>query len=394
MKEIHINPYIDNKWIDIGFIGDHNETTLVFDVEGSDYYLKVQNNINEYLQFPIPNNKFVITSTFTQKSPMQIQLVKIIDGELIAHGNIINLNLKQSIKENDKTIETVPPNFKTAYDDMVDVTQEIKTAYENGELKGEKGDKGDQGIPGKDGLNGKDGAQGEKGEPGENGYTPVKGVDYFTEVEKQEFEEIIKSDLTSLLDKKIDKNQGIENNGKILGIDENGDVVPVVNNGVNKEKWKLIANIKVSEPLTSINISEDIDGNPLNLSKVFILAEIQPTENSADLYGSVSLNSTTAWGGVYAFKAQKTGSTKTYNMYLAENIGEYVIPTIARATTGINYKLYENYLDNSSGSISVTSIDPFEAKGTTTLPVTNINIGSYTNFFYPGSIIKIWGVEI
>ena len=41
---------------------------------------------------------------------------------------------------------------------------------------------GPQGEPGKDGVNGVDGAPGEKGE---DGYTPVKGVDYYTEEEKQ-----------------------------------------------------------------------------------------------------------------------------------------------------------------------------------------------------------------
>ena len=41
--------------------------------------------------------------------------------------------------------------------------------------KGEKGDKGNQGI------------QGIQGPQGEKGKTPVKGVDYYTETEKQDF---------------------------------------------------------------------------------------------------------------------------------------------------------------------------------------------------------------
>lgn len=45
------------------------------------------------------------------------------------------------------------------------------------ELK--EGPQGPQGEPGQDGL------PGEKGEPGEDGYTPIKGVDYYTEEEKQ-----------------------------------------------------------------------------------------------------------------------------------------------------------------------------------------------------------------
>lgn len=45
------------------------------------------------------------------------------------------------------------------------------------------------GAPGKDGRDGRDGMKGEKGErgaTGNDGKTPVKGVDYFTEADKQE----------------------------------------------------------------------------------------------------------------------------------------------------------------------------------------------------------------
>lgn len=45
------------------------------------------------------------------------------------------------------------------------------------DLKGEKGEQGEQGIQG---------VQGEKGENGADGYTPVKGVDYFTDADKEE----------------------------------------------------------------------------------------------------------------------------------------------------------------------------------------------------------------
>lgn len=38
---------------------------------------------------------------------------------------------------------------------------------------------------GKDGADGADGADGKDGTNGKDGYTPVKGVDYFTEAEKQ-----------------------------------------------------------------------------------------------------------------------------------------------------------------------------------------------------------------
>lgn len=54
---------------------------------------------------------------------------------------------------------------------------------------GEKGEKGDPGQNGKDGADGKDGKDGENGKDGINGqdgYTPVRGVDYWTNADKTE----------------------------------------------------------------------------------------------------------------------------------------------------------------------------------------------------------------
>ena len=55
------------------------------------------------------------------------------------------------------------------------------TAEQLAALKGEKGDKGDRGLQGEKGDTGAAGAQGIQGEKGADGYTPQKGVDYFTE---------------------------------------------------------------------------------------------------------------------------------------------------------------------------------------------------------------------
>lgn len=49
--------------------------------------------------------------------------------------------------------------------------------------KGEKGDKGDTGATGPQGEKGDTGAAGSKGA---DGYTPVKGVDYYTDLDKTE----------------------------------------------------------------------------------------------------------------------------------------------------------------------------------------------------------------
>lgn len=53
--------------------------------------------------------------------------------------------------------------------------------------QGVPGPQGPQGIQGPAGQNGAQGEQGPAGPAGENGVTPVKGVDYFTEEDKEEF---------------------------------------------------------------------------------------------------------------------------------------------------------------------------------------------------------------
>lgn len=65
---------------------------------------------------------------------------------------------------------------------------------EKGE-KGDTGEKGEQGAKGEKGDRGDIGAQGEQGLPGKDGYTPEKGVDYFTEEDKAE---LVQSVLSSL----------------------------------------------------------------------------------------------------------------------------------------------------------------------------------------------------
>ena len=52
--------------------------------------------------------------------------------------------------------------------------------------KGEKGDPGEKGEPGETGPQGEPGVPGKDGVDGKDGYTPVKGIDYFTEEDKNE----------------------------------------------------------------------------------------------------------------------------------------------------------------------------------------------------------------
>ena len=73
--------------------------------------------------------------------------------------------------------------------------------------QGPQGEKGEMGPMGEQGPQGEMGPQGPQGEKGEDGYTPIKGVDYFTEEEVNE----IKYDDTEIkesMNTKVDKVEG------------------------------------------------------------------------------------------------------------------------------------------------------------------------------------------
>lgn len=71
--------------------------------------------------------------------------------------------------------------------------------------------KGEQGLPGQPGRDGRDG---QDGQPGQDGYTPVKGVDYYTDAEKSaletEVQGVVESNIQGTLDDIQDKVDEVE----------------------------------------------------------------------------------------------------------------------------------------------------------------------------------------
>jgi len=64
-------------------------------------------------------------------------------------------------------------------------------------IRGEKGDKGDKGDTGAQGIQG---VQGDTGAAGADGYTPVKGVDYWTDTDKAEMDARIVEEVAKYMD--------------------------------------------------------------------------------------------------------------------------------------------------------------------------------------------------
>ena len=95
--------------------------------------------------------------------------------------------------------ETPQPPSPTVYDQLIntalkaeELAQSVRDDADAGNFNGEKGEKGDpgeKGEPGEQGIQGVPGERGEKGDPGEpgaDGYTPQRGIDYWTEEDKRE----------------------------------------------------------------------------------------------------------------------------------------------------------------------------------------------------------------
>lgn len=138
-----------------------------------------------------------------------IENVDFIEVEANIYPNEIDPTVPEYVK--DITLEDIEKwnNAKTEVT-ADDVTFEdgstFQEKYDNGELKGEKGDTGEQGIQGIQGEKGDKGDKGDAGINGTNGIngkdgadgkTPVKGVDYFTEADKQELVDLVLTEIPS-----------------------------------------------------------------------------------------------------------------------------------------------------------------------------------------------------
>lgn len=302
MIEVHINPYnVQKQEINVGHLKDHNAYKIIFDeLEGSNYQLKVKIN-NSFEQFPITNNEWIITSSYTQKSPITIQVVEVVEDNFIYHGEEITLNLKSSIRNDGQIIEVVPPAYQSKFDELVDLTKQIKTSYEIGEFKGEKGDKGDvgpQGPQGPIGLTGPQGPQGEQGPMGPQGPAGSGGTTNYNDLEnKPQINGVELSGNKSGNDVGlVNSQQGIENSGKVLGIDQDGLVVPVENAGASDNiiykdvPKQLNPNITDSFLRAMLNLklygqsSQGADPSPSNKQDITAISQFEGATTGGNLF--------------------------------------------------------------------------------------------------------------
>lgn len=116
---------------------------------------------------------------------------------------------------------------------------------------GKDGVNGQDGKPGPQGAQGPQGEQGKQGEPGPQG-PDGKDAPQIDDTQASQTNPWSGAKTDAELLKKLDANQGAENAGKFLGIDEEGNIVPVA--GGLETDFVLIGSVDLSEPVKTVSV--------------------------------------------------------------------------------------------------------------------------------------------
>ena len=165
--------------------------------------------------------------------------------------------------------QTSKPSLDTYVNETSKIQIDNYVEEKKGELKGEKGDRGEQGPQGDvgpigpKGDKGDTGLQGPQGIQGEKGDKPLKGTDYYTEDEKQQFTTEVNALVTAEGEKQIGLvgNKGTEEAGKV-GSEGSKQVLAVQNQG----SLSLDMLLKVQKEIEAILKNQEAIGNALALN--------------------------------------------------------------------------------------------------------------------------------
>lgn len=180
-------------------------------------------------------------------------------------------------------------------------------------------------------------------------------------------------DISGYLSEKLDKNQGTANSGKFLGIGADGIVVPTEVGGGSKN-YRKIAEVTISEEVSSIFINKDINGNPFEITEYFVYGTDIKATGATQICTSFNTTSTYYWGwtGMNGF----IDATTAKNIYM-ESIW------IGRRILRLNSTQWNN------GTLSVIHKPNNDQYGNVE-KISSINLIACTYPFSQGTI-TVWG---
>lgn len=181
-------------------------------------------------------------------------------------------------------------------DELNVIKSEIAESIKNdiGELSGTKGDKGDTGE------------KGEKGDKGDNGYTPVKGIDYFTD---DDIADIVTAVNTSIRNDISTLEANIQNNAdKIKILEDEKDVLTQDIEALRKSTSDLITSNETSNAdITSIK--NDLNTKAQKIEEIDTkIAELQKTYLDVSTYNEYVTNTAATLGNLAEADAALQGS--------------------------------------------------------------------------------------
>ena len=190
--------------------------------------------------------------------------------EQTSKGQLDNYVEKTSKSELDTYVEqTSKLNLDTYVNETSKIQIDNYVEEKKGELKGEKGDRGEQGPQGDvgpigpKGDKGDTGLQGPQGIQGDKGDKPLKGTDYYTEDEKQQFTTEVNALVTAEGEKQIGLvgNKGTEEVGKVTK-EGTAQVGAVQNQGA----ISIESLLKIQKEIEAILKNQEAIGNALALN--------------------------------------------------------------------------------------------------------------------------------
>lgn len=284
------------------------------------------------------------------------------NSPIVAYIKVVNGNSETTIKtitipiisrqqaDNGIPLEN-QQTFKQQIQEIMDSTKEIAQSVrddaDSGKFKGEKGDKGDTGLAGPKGDKGEQGIQGmqgprgeqgetgqqgprgEQGPSGKDGITPIKGVDYFTEDEKEQIVEEVAEKIDNKLKEKADK-----------------------------ADWELIRNITVEEELGAIEITKDENDDTFAYDDIMVIANNIKGTNGANWWLSVKTTANSSNAGLIQVGNANAVSSSTARNFTSKlermfginryeydssykSTGAYV-STINKGTTSTTFKITDS----------------------------------------------------
>lgn len=237
--------------------------------------------------------------------------------------------------------------------------QTFQQKYDSGQLKGEKGDKGDtgpQGIQGETGEQGPQGIQGEKGDTGEqgpigetgpagaDGYTPARGVDYWT---AEDVQQIVTE-----------------------AVEQVKDTMP---------EYKLIESITISQEITQIERTQTPEGEAYNFDSLYIKMQIEPSDATAELRGRMYFDNSETGYSYWWFDGGITTSQRFMSIEYFKRFGRFVIERVVPSSLWGYIQQYPK------DAMSIT--DAKDKK------ITKLNIYAQTGNIPINSVIQIWGAK-